>query len=296
MRVFVTGASGFLGSAVIPELHAAGHEIVGLARSDASAAVIAELGAEVQRGDLEDLDVLRTAAAAADGVIHLGFVHDFSRYDDSVRIDAEAVETFGDALAGSDRPFVIASGIAAVREGDEPATERDLPAPAFPRSAAARRTISSAEQGVRSSVVRLPPTVHGEGDRGFVATLIDIARDKGTSGYIADGSNRWPAVHRLDAATLFSLALDNAPAGSVLHAIDDEGVPTRLIAEVIGRHLDLPVVSIDPEDAATHFGWLGAFFGVDVPASSHLTRSLLDWEPVQPRLVDDLEKGHYFEG
>ncbi len=296
MRVFVTGASGFIGTAVVPELLAAGHEVVGLARSDESAATIAAMGAEVQRGDLEDRDILRAAAAASEGVIHLGFVHDFSRFDNSVRIDAEAIETFGDALEGSDRPLVIASGIAAVREGDSPATERDAPAPVFPRAPAAQRTIAFADRGVRSSVVRLPPTVHGEGDAGFVPTLINIARDKHVSGYIGDGASRWPAVHRFDAATLFALALTKAPAGSVLHAIDDEGVPTRVIAEVIGRHLDVPVTSIGPDEAMNHFDWLGMFFGFDVPASSDLTRALLGWEPTQPKLIEDLEKGHYFDG
>jgi nucleoside-diphosphate-sugar epimerase len=295
MRVFVTGASGFIGSAVVPELLAAGHHVVGLARSDESAAAITELGAEVHRGDLEDLDSLRTAAEASDGVIHLGFVHDFSGYVDSVRVDAQAVETLGAALDGSDHPLVIASGVAALRDGDASATERDQPHPDFPRTPAALTTISFAQRGVRSSVVRLPPTIHGEGDHGFVPTLIDIARAKRVSGYIGTGSNRWPAVHRLDAANLFRLALENAPAGSVLHAIDDEGVATRDIAEVIGRHLDVPVVSIDPDDAAAHFGWLATFFATDLPASSVLTRELLDWHPVQTRLVDDLDKGHYFD-
>ena len=294
MRVFVTGASGFIGSAVVPELLGGGHRVVGLARSDESAAAIAELGAEVHRGDLEDLEALRAAAETSDGVIHLGFIHDFSQYHDSVGIDAQAIDTLGAALEGSERPLVIASGIAAVRDGDAPATERDQPHPDFPRTPAAQRTISFTERGIRSSVVRLPPTVHGEGDHGFVPTLIDIARTRGVSGYIGDGSNRWPAVHRLDAASLFRLTLENAPGGSILHAIDDEGVATRHIAEVIGRHLDVPVVSIDPDDAAAHFGWLATIFATDLPASSALTRELLDWHPTQPRLIDDLDKGHYF--
>jgi nucleoside-diphosphate-sugar epimerase len=295
MRVFVTGASGFIGSAVLPELLGAGHHVVGLARSDASAAKIVELGGEVHRGDLEDLGGLRAAAERSDGVIHLGFVHDFSRYDDSVRIDAQAIETFGAVLKGSDRPFVIASGIAALRHGDAPATERDLPAPAFPRAPAAQRTVAMAEQHIRSSVVRLPPTVHGEGDHGFIPTLVNIARTTGVSGYIGTGANRWPAVHQCDAARLFRLALESAPAGSVLHAIDDEGVPTRVIAEVIGRHLDVSVASIDPDDAAAQFSWLASFFAVDTPATSALTRRLLDWQPTHPRLIEDLEQGHYFD-
>jgi nucleoside-diphosphate-sugar epimerase len=295
MRVFVTGASGFIGSAVVRELLGAGHHVVGLARSDESAATIERLGAEAYRGNLTDLDRLRHAAIASDGVIHLGFVHDFNQYLDAVQVDLEAIETLGAALDGSDRPLVIASGIAALRQGDTPATEHDPPVPAFPRAAAAQHTISLAERGIRSSVVRLPPTVHGEGDHGFVPTLIDIARAKGVSGHVGDGANRWPAVHRLDAATLFRLALENAPAGSVLHAIDDEGVPTRTIAEVIGRHLHVPVAAIDPNDATNHFGWIATFFGSDVPASSHVTRELLHWHPTQPTLILDLEKGHYFD-
>jgi nucleoside-diphosphate-sugar epimerase len=295
MRVFVTGASGFIGSAVVRELLGAGHHVVGLARSDESAATIESLGAKIHRGNLTDLDGLRNAASASDGVLHLGFVHDFNQYLDSVHVDLDAIDALGAALDGSDRPLVIASGIAALRQGDAPATEDDPPAPTFPRAPAAQRTISLAERGIRSSVVRLPPTVHGEGDHGFVPTLIDIARAKGVSGHIGDGANRWPAVHRLDAATLFRLALENAPAGSVLHAIDDEGVPSRTIADVIGRHLQVPVVAIDPSDAANHFGWIATFFGSDVPASSHVTRELLDWHPKQPRLIDDLEKGHHFD-
>lgn len=295
MPVFVTGASGFIGSAVVTELLGSGHQVVGLARSDDAAATIARLGAEVYRGDLEDVAGLRAAAVASDGVIHLGFIHDFSRYDNSVSVDADAVEAFGTALENSDRPLVIASGVAALRDGDAPATERDAPHPAFPRAGAAQRTISLAERGIRSSVVRLPPTVHGEGDHGFVPTLIDIAREKQVSGYIGAGSNRWPAVHRLDAANLFRLALEKAPGGSVLHAIDDEGVPTRVIAEVIGRHLDVPVVSIDTDEAATHFGWLGTFFAADLPTSNVLTRQLLDWRPTHPGLIEDLDNGHYFD-
>jgi nucleoside-diphosphate-sugar epimerase len=295
MRVFVTGASGFIGSAVVRELLGSEHRVVGLARSDEAAATIAGLGAEVYRGDLEDVAGLRAAAVASDGVIHLGFIHDFSRYNNSVSVDADAVEAFGTALENSDRPLVIASGVAALRDGDAPATERDAPHPAFPRAGAAQRTISFAGRGIRSSVVRLPPTVHGEGDHGFVPTLIDIARERRVSGYIGAGSNRWPAVHRRDAANLFRLALEKAPGGSVLHAIDDEGVPTRVIAEVIGRHLDVPVVSIDTDEAATHFGWLGGFFAVDLPTSNVLTRELLDWRPTHPKLIDDLDKGHYFD-
>jgi nucleoside-diphosphate-sugar epimerase len=305
MRVFVTGASGWIGSAVVPELVEAGHQVLGLARSDASAAALTAAGAEVLRGTLDDLDTLRSAATASDGVIHLAFKHDVAfsgGFQDAADADRRAVETFGEALAGSGRPFLIASGTLGLVPG-RVATERDGLGPgsaAHPsggpeiRRATALLTLSLASSGVRSSVVRLPPTVHGEGDHGFMATLVSIARDKGVSGYIGDGSNRWPAVHRFDAAHLFCLALDKAPAGSVLHAVADEGVPIHAIAEVIGRHLDLPVAAISPEDAAGHFAWLGGFVAMDSPASSELTRELLGWQPAEPGLLDDLGKGHYF--
>ena len=306
MRVFVTGASGWIGSAVVPELIGAGHQVVGLARSDASAAALAAAGAEVQRGSLDDLDRLSSVAAASDGVIHLAFKHDtaFSGgFQDAADADRRAVETLGAALAGSDRPFVIASGTLGLAPG-RVATERDGqsldPAVAALGGGPATRlgtalvTLALASQGVRSSVMRLPPTVHGDGDNGFMAALVGIARDKGVSGYIGDGSNRWPAVHRLDAARLFRLALEKAPAGSTLHAVADEGVPVRAIAAVIGRHLNVPVAAISPEDAGAHFGFLAAFLGVDSPASSALTRALLEWQPTHPGLIDDLDQGHYF--
>ena len=306
MRVFVTGASGWIGSAVVPELISAGHQVTGLARSDASAAALTAAGAQVHRGTLDDLDSLRSAAAASDGVIHLAFKHDIAFSGDfqgAADADRRAIETFGEALADSDRPFLIASGTLGLAPG-RVATERDghSPGPATAhlgggpqaRLANARMTLSLASRSVRSSVVRLPPTVHGDGDNGFMAALVGIARDKGVSGYIGDGSNRWPAVHRLDAAHLFRLALEQAPAGSVLHAIADEGVPIRAIAEVIGRHLDVPVAAISPEDAGGHFAWLAGFIAIDSPASSTLTQELLGWHPTHPGLIDDLDKGHYF--
>jgi nucleoside-diphosphate-sugar epimerase len=307
MRVFITGASGWIGSAVVPELIDAGHQVTGLARSDASAAALTAAGAGVQRGTLDDLGTLRSAAAASDGVIHLAFKHDVAFSGDfqgAADADRRAVETFGEALAGTGRPFLIASGtlglapgqVATERDGRDPGAAAHLSGGPRTRHATALMTLSLASRGVRSSVVRLPPTVHGEGDHGFLATLVGIDRDHGVSGYIGDGTNRWPAVHRLDAAHLFCLALERAPAGSVLHAVADEGVPIRAVAEVIGRHLDLPVVSIAPEDAGAHFSWLGAFLGTDSPASSALTRGLLGWQPVQPGLLDDLDKGHYFHG
>jgi nucleoside-diphosphate-sugar epimerase len=304
VHVFVTGASGWIGSAVVPELIGAGHRVTGLARSDASAAALTAAGAQVHRGTLDDLDGLRDAAAASDGVIHLAFKHDLAFSGDfqgAADADRRAVEVVGDALAGSDRPFVIASGMLGLAPG-QVATERDGhdPDPALlssgPRTrlATAELTLALASRGVRSSVLRLPPTTHGDGDNGFMATLVGIARDKGVSGCVGDGSNRWPAVHRFDAAQLFRLAVESAPAGSVLHAVADEGVPIRAVADVIGRHLDLPVVAVSPADAAGHFGWLGGYIALDSPATSTLTSELLGWWPTHPGLIDDLDKGHYF--
>ena len=302
MRVFVTGASGWIGSAVVPELIGAGHQVTGLARSDASAAALTEAGAQVQRATLDDLDSLRSAAAASDGVIHLAFKHDIAFSGDfqgAVDADRRAVEALGEALAGSDRPFVLASGLLGLAPG-RVATEQDGNGAGRPgsgvqtRHATAQLTLALASRGVRSSVVRLPPTVHGDGDNGFMATLVGIARDKGVSGYLGNGSNRWPAAHRLDAAHLFRLALEQAPAGSAVHAVADEAVPIRAVAEVIGRHLGVPVAAVSPEDAGAHFGWLAGFLGADSPASSTLTRELLGWQPTHPGLIDDLDKGHYF--
>jgi nucleoside-diphosphate-sugar epimerase len=306
MRVFVTGASGWIGSAVVPRLLDAGHSIVGLARSAASADALAAAGAEPLTGTLDDLDVLRNAAADADGVIHLAFKHDIAfsgGFEAAATADRAAIDAFGEVLAGSDRPLVIASGtlglmpgrVATERDGhDSPAVSAHGGGGPSVRMATAEATLAFANQGVRASVLRLPPTVHGDGDGGFMAALIGVARRTGVSGYIGDGANRWPAVHRSDAATLFRLAVESAPAGSTLHAIADEGVPIRTVAEIIGRHLGLPVVSIAPDAAAEHFTWLGGFIGFDSPASSAITRDLLGWQPTGPSLVDDLDKGHYF--
>ncbi|MET8807642.1 SDR family oxidoreductase [Streptomyces sp. NPDC004546] len=300
MRIFVTGASGWIGSAVVPELIEAGHQVVGLARSDASAAAITAAGAEVVRGTVDDLDLLRDAAAASDGVIHLAFKHDIAFSGDfqgAADADRRAVDVFGEALAGSDRPFVLASGLAGLAPG-RVATERDMAgfdgSTVSIRATTAQEVLAFASRGIRSSVVRLSPTCHGEGDNGFMSTLVAIAREKGVSGYIGDGANRWPAVHRLDAAHLFRLAVERAPAGSVLHGVAEEGVAIRDVAEVIGRHLDVPVVSVAPEAAAGHFGWMAGFIGLGLPASSTLTRELLGWKPTHPSLLEDLDKGHYF--
>jgi nucleoside-diphosphate-sugar epimerase len=298
MRVFVTGASGFIGSAVVRELLDAGHQVTGLARSDESAALVAAAGAEVHRGSLEDPDSLRAAAAASDGVVHTAYIHDFSENNDAAayaRTDQRAIEAMGEALAGSGRPLVVAAGLPAPAPG-QITTEADASPdnPAYPRVSEGV-ALSFAGRGVRAAVVRMPPTVHGEGDHGFVPALIGIARAKGLSAYIGEGANRWSAVHRLDAAHLFRLALESAPAGTRLNAVGDEGVPFRDIAEVIGRHLEVPVRSLSPEEAASHFGLFALFASFDVPASSAVTRERFGWQPTHLGLIADLDEGHYFK-
>ena len=295
MRVFVTGASGWIGSAVVPELLAAGHHVVGLARSDDAAAAVTAAGAQARRGSLDDLESLRAGAEDSDGVIHLAFKHDFSDYAGAGRTERAAVETLGTALEGTDRPFLFASGVALIAPG-RVATERDpapMSGPDSPRGGSEELALGYARRGVRPVSLRFAPTVHGAGDHGFVSTLVEVAREKGASGYVGDGSNRWPAVHRSDAARLVRLALEKAPAGSVVHAVDEEGVPARTIADAIGGQLGVPVVPVAPEAAAEHFGWIGAFFALDAPATSALTRELLGWTPTHPGLIEDLQAGQY---
>jgi len=300
MRVFVTGATGYIGSVIVRELLAAGHQVVGLARSDTAAAALKAAGAEVHRGTLDDLDSLRSGAVASDGVIHAAFnnISETTDFAASVQADLRAVEAIGAALEGSGKPFVVTAGTLMVTPTPgRRASEQDPGRDGFPRVASENTTISLAERGVRSSVVRLAPSVHGEGDKhGFVPSLIGIARDKGVSAFVDDGSNRWPAVHRLDAARLFRLAAEAAPAGSRLHGVGEEGVPFREIAEAIGRQLKLPVVSIEASDAGAHFGFLSAFVSADNPTSSKQTQELLGWRPEGPGLIADIEQGHYFNG
>jgi nucleoside-diphosphate-sugar epimerase len=294
MRVFVTGATGFIGSAVVRELIDAGHQVFGLARSEAAAKSLVAVGADVHRGSLEDLESLRSGAAAVDGVIHTAFIHDFANYGPAAEADRCAIETLGNALAGSDRPLIVTSGSLLAQRQGPLATELDPHNPNFPRKSE-DVAHALAAQGVHASVLRLPPSVHGEGDHGFVPQLISIARENEVSAFIGDGSNRWPAVHRLDAAHLYRLILEKGEAGATYHGIADEGIPTREIAEAIGHGLNVPVVSKSPEVAADHLGWIARFFGIDCPASSALTQELLGWRPAQPGIIADLNAGHYFE-
>jgi nucleoside-diphosphate-sugar epimerase len=292
MRIFVTGASGFIGSAVVAELTGAGHQVVGLARSDSSAHAVAATGAEVYRGSLDDPDSLREAAQNSDGAIHLAYRHDFDDFAAGAELDRRAIEALGDALAGSGRPLVVAGGILWLSPGVT--LTEDQPAPSELPRFSETALLGLTDRGVRTAVVRLPPSVHGEGDHGFVPTLVEVARKKGVAAYVGDGTNRWPAVHRLDAARAFRLAVESAPAGSIIQAVDDEGVPAREIAGVIGKHLDAPVASVSLENAYDHFGWIGPLFSVDAPATSKRTRDLLDWQPTQAGLLADLDAGHYF--
>jgi nucleoside-diphosphate-sugar epimerase len=298
MRVFVTGATGFIGSAVVRELLEADHHVVGLARSDQAAADLAATGAEVHRGSLTDLDSLRAGAASADGVIHTAYIHDFSETGDpaaAARADGRAIEALAETLTQTGKPLVVASGTALLAPGRAATEEDGMPEHTPHPRVSERVALKFAGRGVRVSAMRLPPSVHGRGDHGFVPALIGIARGKGLAAYVGDGSNRWAAVHRLDAARLFRLALESAPAGARLHAVGDQGVPFRDIAAVIGRHLNLPVTGISREEADAHFGGFALFASMDVPASSALTQERFGWHPVQPGLIADLDAGHYFD-
>lgn len=297
MRVFVTGATGMIGSATVQELLRAGHQVVGLARSDAAARSLAEAGAEAHRGDLEDLESIRSGARAAEGVIHLGFIHDFTRFREVSEFDGRVVGALADALVGSDRPLIVTSGTALVSKRGQTATEDDRATPGtHPRIASEEAAFAAASRGVHASLVRLAPSVHGEADRhGFVPMLIALARQKGTAAYVGDGANRWPAVHRLDAANLYRLALEKAATGAVYHGVGDEGIPFRQLAETIGRHLDVPAVSLTPDEAAEYFGWFAHFAALDNPSSNAKTRELLGWAPTHPTLLEDLAAGFYFD-
>ena len=292
MRVFLTGATGFVGTAIVRELIKSGHQVLGLARSDAGADALKAMGAEIQRGSLEDPESLREGARKADAVIHTAFNHDFSRFAQNCADDKNAIEVIGAVLEGSDRPMLVTSGLALIAPG-RIATEADKASPDFPRlSEPAAEAVAS--RGVRASSVRLAPSTHGEGDHGFVPHLINLAREKGVAAYIGDGSNRWPGVHRFDAARLYRLALEQGVKNGPYHAVDDEGVPFKAIAEVIGRRLGVPVVSIRPDKAAEHFGWFARFAGMDIPSSSARTRATLGWKPEQPGLLADLDQPYYF--
>ncbi len=296
MKVFVTGATGFVGSAVVKELISAGHDVLGLVRSEAGAKAVIEAGAQAHYGDLEDLDSLRKGAEAADGVIHTGFNHDFSKFKLNCEHDQEVIEALGDVLTGSERPLIITSAIGILPRGSM-VHEWDRPvAGANPRIASELAADTIAARGVKASVVRLPPSVHGEGDHGFIPILIKIAREKGISVYEGEKGNYWPAVHRLDAARLYRLAVEKAaPAGTRYHSIGEEGILFRQIAETIGRQLKIPVVSKSTEEAAAHFAWFAHFAAMDIRASGAATQEMLDWFPGQPGLIADMEAGHYFK-
>ncbi|MBP1302714.1 MULTISPECIES: NAD-dependent epimerase/dehydratase family protein [unclassified Curtobacterium] len=295
MHVFVTGASGWIGSHTVDDLLAAGHDVTGLARSDAAAAALETKGVTVLRGDLDDLGALARGAAGAEGVLHLANKHDWSDQAATNATERAAVETLANALVGTDRPFVVASGVAALAPG-RPAEERD-PSPFTgvdsPRGGSENRALDFVDQGVRTIAARFSPTTHGVGDHGFVAYLTSVALERGVSGHVGDGSNCWAAVHVSDAARMVRLGLEQAPAGARLHAVAEEGIPTRDIAAAIGDALGLPVTSIDPSDASAHFGFIGGFFGAEMSASSTATQELLGWEPVGPSLLEDIAAGAY---
>jgi len=291
MRVFLTGATGFIGSAIVPELLGAGHEVLGLARSDAAGEALARLGVEAHRGELADPESLAAAARACDGVIHTAYIHDFSQYAANAQIDRLALEAMAGAMEGTGKPLVAASGTLMVSPG-RTAMETDPASEGSPRFSEV--VLSFAERGVRASVVRLSPTVHGRGDKGFIPQLIDIARRVGFAAFVGDGANRWPAVHRLDAARLFRLALEKAAPGARLHGVGEEGVAMREIAQTIGEGVGVPVRGIDTQAAFAHFDWMATFVGLDSPASNAITRQTMAWRPEQAGLLADMRDGGYF--
>ena len=296
MRVFVTGATGFIGSAIVRELLTAGHQVLGLARSAEAAEVLEKLGAESHRGELSDTESLSAGARASDGVIHAAFIHDFSAYVAAAETDKRAIETLADALEGSGKPFV-ATSVTTLLTPEHIGSEEDAPmlgSSLGPRAASENAALSAANRGVRSSVVRLPPSVHGAGDHAFVPALIDLAQRNGFAAFVGDGSNRWPAVHRLDAARLFLLGLEKAKPGTRLHAAAEEGIPMREIATTIGEQLGVPVCRLVGDEASEYFGWLTGFVAVDNPTSSTLTRTRVGWHPEQDDLLSDMQKSGYF--
>ncbi len=295
MRVFVTGATGFVGSAVVSELISAGHQVLGLARSDSGAAALEKAGATVHRGSVEDLDSLRSGMTAADGIIHTAFIHDFSKFVENCEIDRRAIIAMGEVLAGSDRPLIVTSGSGAAKPGrTSRESDRFLPDHPNPRIASEQAADVVQAMGVKVMSMRLPQ-VHGKGDHGFVPILIGIARDKGRAAYVGDGGNRWPAVHRFDAARLYRLALEKGTAGARYNAVAEEGVSLRALEEAIGHHLNLPVVGLSPDEAADYYGWFAPFAAMDIPASSAWTRQTLGWQPTAPDLMTDLDNEDYFQ-
>jgi nucleoside-diphosphate-sugar epimerase len=295
MHVFVTGASGFVGSAIVKELLRAGHTVLGLARTDSAAKALTDAGAQVHRGDIYDLESIKAGALACDAVIHTAFNHDFSKYKENCETDRGVILALGSVLAGSRKPLVVTSGIGLLRL-NRPVVESDLTlsSEVIPRAASEEAARAVAAQGVKAYIVRLPPTVHGRGDHGFIPMIIDMSKEKGESVYIGEGHNRWPAVHRFDAAVLYRLIIEKLPDQQVLHAVAEQGIPFREIAEAIGKGLRLPVVSKTAEDAAKHFTWFTHFASLDCPASSELTSATLGWQPKEISLAEDMQTGGYF--
>jgi nucleoside-diphosphate-sugar epimerase len=292
MRVFVTGATGFIGSAIVQELIGAGHRVLGLSRSEGGAKALTAAGAEVHRGSLEDLESLKSGAAGADGVIHCAFIHDFSKFEANCATDKAAIDAMGSVLAGSNKPFISSSGVLGLAQG-RAGIETDSPSGAIPRKSESA-ALALVPYGVRAMTIRLSPSVHGDGDHGFVPMLVKTAREKGFATYVGEGKNRWPAVHRLDAARLYRLALEKGAAGGIFHGVADEGVPVKEIAEVIGKRLGVPAVSKSPEETGALLGFIGHVLAMDSPASSKLTQEKLGWKPTHVGLIEDLEEGRYF--